>query len=80
MARFLLRSYQYNTLFQDRKKTRYLRYNQTRLNLKPHFTQQRLFLLIKMLQPAETKMHATVCEKITKTYSGFRNPNTSSPV
>ena len=53
---------------------------------KAHFTQKGLFLLIfiiKMLQPAETNLHAKM-QKITITFSGFRNsdenPNNSSPV
>ena len=48
-------------------KTLYLRYKQPRLNLKAHFTQQRLFLLvfiIKMLQPGEKILHAKMREKL----------------
>ena len=55
------------TKFQDYKKTLYLRYKQPRLNLKAHFTQQRLFLLIfiiKMLKPAEKILHAKMREKL----------------
>ena len=47
-------------------KTLYLWYKQPRLNLKAHFTQQRLFLLvfiIKMLKPAEKILHAKMSEK-----------------
>ena len=49
------------------EKTLYLRYKQLRLNLKAHFTQQRLFLLvfiIKMLKPAEKILHAKKREKL----------------
>ena len=52
---------------QNYKKTLYLRYKQPRLNLKAHFNQQRLFLLvfiIKMLQPAETNLHAKLRENL----------------
>ena len=46
---------------------RLYRYKQPRLNLKADSTQQRLFLLIfviKMLQPAETNLHAKMREKL----------------
>ena len=49
-------------------KTLFFRYKQRRLNLNAHVTQQQqLFLLvfiIKMLQPAETLLHAKMREKL----------------